>query len=294
MHDESSSEDHTHAAGHVVRAHRPESALRAELVTHLPFSVGSVAAGLVVAGIICFLSPATEGLPPGRSDIVSEPAGSGEEPAHVHDPFEETEHEHDHAAEDPHDHGESPADARAHDHDHDSGFRPLFHLFHPLHMFFSAAATTAMFWRYDKKLVKALLVGMIGAVGVCGISDIAMPHASLLLLGKHLPWHVCVLEHPGMVLPFAAVGVVVGLLAAVGVARSTIFSHSIHVSVSTMASIFYMIQGYGRLAWIDDLGWIFCFIILAVMVPCCLSDIVFPLAMSRTARKAYAQEACCH
>ncbi|MDP3013268.1 MAG: hypothetical protein Q8M92_03435, partial [Candidatus Subteraquimicrobiales bacterium] len=27
----------------------------------------------------------------------------------------------------------------------------LFHVFHPLHMLFSAAATTAMFWRHESK-----------------------------------------------------------------------------------------------------------------------------------------------
>ena len=170
----------------------------------------------------------------------------------------------------------------------------MFHLFHPLHMFFSAAATTAMFWRYERRAIKAILVGLIGAIGVCGTSDILMPHVSLQLLGKTFPLHICIIEHPGLVLPFAIVGVVVGLLAAMGVAKSTIFSHSIHVFVSTMASIFYMIQGYGRLGWIDDLGWIFCFVVLAVMVPCCFSDIIFPLAMSTKARKAHAQKACCH
>lgn len=33
----------------------------------------------------------------------------------------------------------------------------LFHVFHPLHILFSATATTAMFWRHEKKLIKAIL-----------------------------------------------------------------------------------------------------------------------------------------
>jgi hypothetical protein len=160
-------------------------------------------------------------------------------------------------------------------------------------MFFSAAATTAMFWRYERRFLKAVIVGLVGAIGICGVSDILIPHVSLLILGFHPPIHICVIEHPGMVLPFAAVGIGVGMLAAVGVARSTIFSHSMHVFVSTMASIFYMVHEFGRMAWIDDLGSIFFFVVVAVMVPCCFSDIVFPLAMVRSARAAYAETACC-
>src|SRR5690606_26553856 len=77
-------------------------------------------------------------------------------------------------------------------HAHGSGFRPLFHLFHPLHMLFSAAATTAMFWRYDQRFVRAIIIGFIGAVGVCGLSDIIIPHAAVVLLGQQMAMHICV------------------------------------------------------------------------------------------------------
>ena len=72
--------------------------------------------------------------------------------------------------------------------------------------------------------------------------------------------------------------------------RSTLFSHSLHVFSSTMASIFYLIGPFGRTAWIDVLGVVFLLIVLAVMIPCCVSDIVFPLAMTRSARTKHAQE----
>ncbi len=266
---------HEHRSGLVVHSHRPHSPLRTELITHTPFSVASVAIGLVVAGLICFITP----------DDVMDPGGTLPGGAHVHDAALTVE---------PAGEAHMLDEAGHADHDHTSGFRAMFHLFHPLHMFFSAAATTAMFWRYDKRLIRAIIVGLIGAIVVCGISDIIMPHISLLILHKNIPLHICVIEHPGLVMPFAVVGVLVGLLAAEGVTRSTIFSHSLHVFASTMASLFYMIQAYGRLAWLEDMGWIFFFIILAVMVPCCLSDIVFPVAMSRPAREMHAETTCCH
>jgi hypothetical protein len=79
-------------------------------------------------------------------------------------------------------------------------------------------------------------------------------------------------------------GVLTGLGAAGHVAGSTLFSHSLHVLSSTMASIFYLIAPFTGMAWVDQVGRLFIFVIVAVMVPCCLSDIVFPLAMTKEAR----------
>ena len=89
-----------------------------------------------------------------------------------------------------------------------------------------------------------------------------------------------------LVIPFAVVGVSLGLCAAVGVQKSTFFSHSLHVFASTMASIFYLVGRFATpVEWIDEqVGMVFLVTIFAVMVPCCLSDIVFPVLMSRSAR----------
>jgi len=193
--------------------------------------------------------------------------------------------------------GQAPAKAL---HDHAGGDRLanpaelFFHLFHPAHMLFSAAATAAMFHRYENKPVKAVVTGLIGAIGVCGVSDIAAPHVSLLILGVKTPWHICVWEHPTLVLPFAAVGVLVGIAAARSVVRSTIISHSLHVFASTMASIFYMVGPLGIIAWINEIGKVFGFVVLAVVVPCCVSDIVFPMLMSRAGRDQYGKEPHAH
>ena len=51
-----------------------------------------------------------------------------------------------------------------------------------------------------------------------------------------------------------------------------------------------MVGPLGTLAWIDMIGQLFVFITLAVVVPCCLSDIVFPLLMSRASRELYVRE----
>lgn len=161
-----------------------------------------------------------------------------------------------------------------------SDLRPLFHLSHPVHMLFSAAATTAMFARHGRGMLRAAAVGLVGAIGICGLSDIAMPHASLWFFGVQAEWHLCILEHPAMVLSFAAAGVAVGLAAAKTVANSTFFSHSLHVLASTVASTIYLVRELGWPSWVDSIGAVFPCIVLAVMLPCCLSDIAFPLLVA--------------
>jgi hypothetical protein len=155
-------------------------------------------------------------------------------------------------------------------------FRELFHIFHPAHMLFSAAATTAMFWQYERRWAKAAVVGFLGAILVCGASDIVMPYLSGLILGSEMEAHLCVIEHPGLVLPFALVGVAAGLASSGQIMRATFFSHAAHVLVSSTASLLYLVS-FGLEHWVDAAGWVLIFMILAVIVPCCFSDIVFPL-----------------
>lgn len=246
-----------HHSGDALSETGAQPALLVELREHVPFSVTAVALGLMVAGAICILG----------SGFMEAGAGAAMR-----------------------NHAQALADNHA-DHDHGPDFAQLFfHLFHPAHMLFSAVATTAMFCRYDRSTAKAIVVGLVGAIGVCGASDILMPHVSLMILGIQCPWHICVIEHPTMVLPYAAIGVIVGLVASGGVIRSTLISHSLHVLTSSMASIFYMVGPLGLIAWIDRIGEVFVFVVLAVMVPCCLSDIVFPMLMSKAGRATYAKE----
>ena len=81
-----------------------------------------------------------------------------------------------------------------------------------------------------------------------------------------------------MVVPFAIIGVVLGVITAEVFMdrKSTIFSHSGHIFISTMASLIYLIA-FGFLGWMEDLFISFIIVVLAVVIPCCFSDIVFPL-----------------
>ncbi|MCM8804192.1 MAG: hypothetical protein NC833_02935 [Candidatus Omnitrophica bacterium] len=157
-------------------------------------------------------------------------------------------------------------------------FEELFHIFHPSHMLFSALATTTMFWKHDRNFLKAFLIGIIGSAGICGISDIFIPYISGFLLGTKMELHICIIQHPQIVLPFLLFGVFMGYVAPETLEKSegVIFSHSLHVFVSATASIFYLIS-FGLTEWIHQIGAIFIYMILAVIIPCCTSDIIFPL-----------------
>ena len=157
-------------------------------------------------------------------------------------------------------------------------FYDLFHIFHPFHVLFSATATSAMFWRFEKKLWKAILIGLIGSLAICGVSDIFLPYIGGILVGMDMDIHICLTEHSSVVVPFAFVGIILGLLSSEAFTsrKSTLFSHSAHVIISTMASILYLVT-FGFTDWMHDVFIVFSIVILAVFIPCCFSDIIFPL-----------------
>lgn len=152
----------------------------------------------------------------------------------------------------------------------------FFHVAHASHILFSAVATTAMFWKHEKRIGKALAVGFLGSIGVCALSDSVFPTIGGTMLGMDMRMHICVLEHPFLILPFAGVGVMGGFLIPGAIERSTEYSHSVHVLLSSISAILYLIA-FGMIEWIHMLGGIFLITVVSVMLPCCLSGIVLPL-----------------
>jgi len=237
-----------------------------ELFSHLPFSVLSVTLGLIAAGLICFLT--SDAILSYAAEIINQ----GHDHGHAG---------HDHAG---HDHAMHSDDAAT-----PTGFLFLFHLFHPAHILFSAIATTAMFYKYDKNLFKSIIIGALGSILICTVSDAFIPSLTTKLMGFNSPLHLCILETPMQVIPFALIGVCLGLAAVLsGSTNSTITSHSIHVITSTMATLFYTIAYSGKLVWINQIGTVFLMTVVAVGGICCLSDVVFPLLFAKNARKEYA------
>ena len=155
-----------------------------------------------------------------------------------------------------------------------------FHILHPMHIALSAIATTSVFWRHERQLLKALLVGFFGTIMPCGLSDYIFPFiGGRLLLGQPLGLHICLIEEPMLVLPFAVLGVLAGLLFEERLSGSSVFSHGAHVFVSSLASLLYLVS-FGFTAWLTDVHLVFpvfVVVVIAVWVPCCLSDIAIPV-----------------
>ena len=154
----------------------------------------------------------------------------------------------------------------------------LFWTFHPIHVLLSAVVTAGMYRLHGKgRLWRTLLIGYFGSVGIATLSDCVIPYVGELLLDlPHRDIHLGVFEKWWLVNPLAVAGVVLGYLR-----PKTKFPHAGHVLLSTWASLFHMTMAIGTHLDAVMLVLIAVFLFLAVWVPCCTSDIVFPLLFSK-------------
>jgi len=161
-----------------------------------------------------------------------------------------------------------------------------FYTLHPLHVVLSALVTTAMYRRYSRgRLWAAVLIGYLGSVGIATLSDAVIPFLEGSALNISLGFHAPFLETEAF--PYLGVPkwVVINSAAFIGIAigywkQTTKVPHSGHVLLSTWASLFYF-TAFGAAAWLPLLPIIFVFLFLSVWIPCCTSDIVFPLLFVR-------------
>ena len=154
----------------------------------------------------------------------------------------------------------------------------VFYTLHPLHVVLSALVTTSIYMRYRRgKVWAVILIGYFGSIGIATISDSLIPYLGEVLL--ELPnrgAHIGFIEEWWLVNPAALIGVAIGYFR-----PKTKLPHSGHVLISTWASLFHMIMALGSTVdWITMFV-IFLFLFLAVWLPCCLSDVVFPLLFVR-------------
>ncbi|UCE99278.1 MAG: hypothetical protein JSV82_08965 [Planctomycetota bacterium] len=179
--------------------------------------------------------------------------------------------------------------------------RMLFVIFHPTHVVLSALVTASMFRMHaaKKRFVIVLLIGYFGSVGIATISDVVIPHIGAELLGLHIPSeaqlhlqaaastengaaaththfenkiHFGFIEEWYIVSPAALLGVIIAYFL-----PRTKFPHSSHVLISTWASSSYLLMNMrSEITIVAAIG-IFITLFVAVWLPCCISDIVFPL-----------------
>ena len=155
----------------------------------------------------------------------------------------------------------------------------IFHTLHPAHIVLSALVTTAMYRRYRGGIAAAVGIGFVGSVAICSVSDIIFPYLGGALIGFPITLHVCFIEHTWLITLSALAGISIGLLR-----PWTRFPHAGHVLLSTYASLFYL-TAFGTADWIPLFPLIFLVLFVAVWIPCCVSDIVFPLLFVRKKKR---------
>lgn len=186
----------------------------------------------------------------------------------------------------------------------------LFMIAHPGHVILSAMVTASMLRchsRFKKNFILVLIFSWIGAIGVATVSDVVIPQVFGTTMFKlNIPIHEALHEHEEMTVedghhddhnhqadqvhqhgekihfafienwaiinPAAILGFLIGFFR-----PATKFPHSTHVLISTWASGAYILMTatveISTLVWFGILVVLF----ISVWIPCCVSDIIFPL-----------------
>jgi len=147
----------------------------------------------------------------------------------------------------------------------------LFYIFHPAHIFFSSLVSAAILYKHNRKWILSLLLGGIISIVVGTTSDVLFPYLGSLLFHIPISFHLPFLEHPVLIFGVMLLGGTAGVIF-----KRTKVPHFLHVFISVLASLLYI---FSYSANFSILTMIFIFVItgLSVVIPCCLSDIVFPV-----------------
>jgi len=156
----------------------------------------------------------------------------------------------------------------------------LFEFSHPLHVVLSAMVTAALYKNYRGQphhskagMLGVVLVGYFGSIGIATLSDCLIPYWGERLLGmEHAHAHLGIVEMPLIINLAAALGI-----GAAFFSSRTHFPHGGHVLLSTAASLFHIMRVQTTPFTLTENILITLFLFIAVWLPCCLSDIIFPL-----------------
>jgi hypothetical protein len=164
----------------------------------------------------------------------------------------------------------------------DTVSRHLFWTFHPLHVLLSALVTAGMYRLHSRRqLLATFVIGYCGSIGIATLSDCIIPYVGESLLSlPNKEIHLGFIEKWWLVNPLALAGIVIA-----SVWPKTKFPHAGHVLLSTWASLFHMTMAVETELSVLAIVLIGVFLFLAVWVPCCTSDIVFPLLFAREKAK---------
>ncbi len=149
----------------------------------------------------------------------------------------------------------------------------FFHIFHFSHIFFSAMVTGALYYKYKSSLPTAFLVGATGAIIIGSLSDVIFPYLGGSLLNIDIHFHLPLIQEPIQTFFFVITGSFAGLIF-----KATKLPHFAHVFLSVFASLLYLLIFIPTITVFYFVAVAF-IVFVAVIIPCCLSDIIFPLIL---------------
>lgn len=154
----------------------------------------------------------------------------------------------------------------------------LFHKAHYLHLFFSGAASAAIFKTYNDSLIKAVPVAFISSVILCTVSDVLVPMMGLNLFGYHAELHLCIQEHPILISASVLAGIAVGLIGIRFFSHCNRSFHMWHILISTTASALYLLMFINQFG-LRSMALVGVVLIFALAIPCLVGDMILPLCV---------------
>lgn len=171
----------------------------------------------------------------------------------------------------------------------DFGSHDAFHLFHYPHISLACATAFLNFYRLTKNLIMSCLIGLTVPLGFCILSDILVPYWGAKLAGaEHIHLHLCVLKGFKSVAFFNLIGIFIALVCKyasekfknIRLYKTILLNHFLHEVVSAIASASYL-ASFGFALWHTKIFATFFILIIAVVVPCLLSDLVIPTLIGK-------------
>lgn len=176
----------------------------------------------------------------------------------------------------------------------------LFSFFHPAHVVLSAMVTASLFSLHKEKknFLLILVVGYVGSIGIATFSDSVIPHIGEGIIGLRVSAHSQLHgqvdqnvesspdhqddDEAGMYLGFIEDWYIINPAALLGVLIAyllprTKLPHAGHVLISTWASLSHILMNINSEINVMIVFGIFVILFVAVWLPCCISDIIFPL-----------------
>lgn len=171
----------------------------------------------------------------------------------------------------------------------------FFYVFHPLHVFLGTFVTASMYKLHKKNpnIFVFFLIGFLGPLLIATISDSILPFAGETLLRlPHRELHLGFIERWYIVNPIALLGVSLAYFM-----PNTKFPHSGHILISTWASLFHVLMAVNNSVSIYLYLGVLFLLFISDWIPCCFSDIVFPLLFVKghdVACPCHSHESCIH